>query len=82
MDKMAEPAPTCPLLMFTGPGKLQDAEVRGTRRWLLDDGKRVDGAASDRPLAAEVGITAPRARLRRMFTRDPNAGAYHLHAGR
>ncbi|MGD9559124.1 MAG: polyribonucleotide nucleotidyltransferase [Oscillospiraceae bacterium] len=40
------------------------------RRWLLDDGKRVDGRAIDeiRPLAAEVGLL-PRAHGSGMFTR-------------
>lgn len=40
------------------------------RRWLLDDGKRVDGRALDeiRPLAAEVGIL-PRVHGSGMFTR-------------
>lgn len=40
------------------------------RRWLLDDGKRVDGRGIDeiRPLAAEVGLM-PRAHGSGMFTR-------------
>ncbi len=40
------------------------------RRWLLDDGKRVDGRGIDeiRPLAAEVGLL-PRAHGSGMFTR-------------
>ncbi|MCI8350353.1 MAG: polyribonucleotide nucleotidyltransferase [Oscillospiraceae bacterium] len=47
--------------------KLQKFVVR---RWLLDDGKRVDGRALDeiRPLAAEVGIL-PRVHGSGMFTR-------------
>ena len=47
--------------------KLQKYVVR---RWLLDDGKRVDGRAIDeiRPLAAEVGLL-PRVHGSGMFTR-------------
>ena len=57
--------------------KLQKYVVR---RWLLDDGKRVDGRGMDeiRPLAAEVGIIAPRSRLRYVHPRS-DTGADHCH---
>ena len=53
---------TIDLLMY----KMQKYVVR---RWLLDDGKRVDGRGINevRPLAAEVGLL-PRAHGSGMFT--------------
>jgi len=67
-DRIAEEFPeiddaTVDLLMY----KMQKYVVR---RWLLDDGKRVDGRGINeiRPLAAEVGIL-PRVHGSGMFTR-------------
>jgi polyribonucleotide nucleotidyltransferase len=68
MDKIAEEHPdldeaTLELISY----KMQKYVVR---RWLLDDGKRVDGRGINeiRPLAAEVGIL-PRVHGSGMFTR-------------
>ena len=50
------------------------------RRWLLDDGKRVDGRGIDeiRPLAAEVGLLPTSPRLGSVHQR-PNSGSDHRH---
>ena len=53
------------------------------RRWLLDEGKRVDGRGINeiRPLAAEVGIL-PRVHGSGHVHPRPDPGADHLHPGR
>ena len=57
--------------------KLQKFVVR---RWLLDDGKRVDGRGIDemRPLAAEVGLL-PRVHGYRPFHQRSDSGSDHRH---
>ncbi len=81
MDKIAEEYPDLTAAdLDLVSYKMQKFVVR---RWLLDEGKRVDGRGINeiRPLAAEVGPPAPRARLRHVHPR-PDAGADHLHPGR
>ena len=67
VEKFSEKYPDIASIMGELVYKIQKKIVR---RWLLDDGKRVDGRRLDqiRPLAAEVG-TIPRVHGSGMFTR-------------
>ena len=81
MDKIAEEYPDLTAAdLDLVSYKMQKFVVR---RWLLDEGKRVDGRGINeiRPLAAEVGIL-PRVHGSGMFTRGQTLGADHLHFGR
>lgn len=66
----AEFAEEYPELVPTFGECLYKLQKHVVRRWLLDDGKRVDGRAMDqiRPLAAEVGLL-PRVHGSALFTR-------------
>ncbi len=67
LEKFSEEYPDLPVQM---PELVYKMQKKVVRRWLLEDGKRVDGRAMNeiRPLAAEVGMF-PRVHGSGMFTR-------------
>ena len=67
LEKFSEEYPDLPVQM---PELVYKMQKKVVRRWLLEDGKRVDGRAMNeiRPLAAEVGLF-PRVHGSGMFTR-------------
>ena len=67
VENFGEEYPDLDVMM---PELIYKLQKKIVRRWLIDDGKRVDGRAIDqmRPLAAEVGIL-PRVHGSGMFTR-------------
>ncbi len=67
VEKFGEEYPDLDIMM---PELVYKMQKKVVRRWLIDEGKRVDGRAIDqmRPLAAEVGLL-PRVHGSGMFTR-------------
>ncbi len=67
LEKFSEEYPDLPTQL---PELVYKMQKKVVRRWLLEDGKRVDGRAMNeiRPLAAEVGVI-PRVHGSGMFTR-------------